>query len=514
VSSGTDTTAVTPSADGHTGSGVLWLTAAKLYFMVTGVVLVLFLPALFKRFGGQDHVHLYGDYRTVVSLVNWFNMVLIGGTLPMVAKFVAERDGRTHAVKWTALGLQTVIGGLAALLLFAGAGTLASRYYQDSGLAPHLRLAAPIVLLYGYYAVVIGCMNGLRRFRHQATMDILFATLKVGLTVVLVALGLQIQGAIGALLFTACVALLVSWMLLGRQPRGEGVPWKTLLAFEWKTLLFAFFLNGLLQIDLQLLKGLAPSSLGDTSLQTGIYGAMQQIATLPYVATIAVAFVVFPLVSRSTFDEDMETTRRYVTTTNRFVAILLTAVVSVVALFPEALIQIVYPGEYLAGVPSLRILAVGYLFFSGMVLNANILTGAGRPLEATAWFGGTMVLSVALNVWLVPAHGGVGASIAATLAMAAGFLGLAMNCKRRFGVFMPMGTALRILLAAAAVAGIRWVAFPAIWVEPSGITRLLPLLAMAGFGLLFLAVLALTGEWTVHERETFWRWVRRRFSWN
>jgi O-antigen/teichoic acid export membrane protein len=210
----------------------------------------------------------------------------------------------------------------------------------------------------------------------------------------------------------------------------------------------------------------------------------------------------------------METTRRYVTTTNRFVAILLTAVVSVVALFPEALIQIVYPGEYLAGVPSLRILAVGYLFFSGMVLNANILTGAGRPLEATAWFGGTMVLSVALNVWLVPAHGGVGASIAATLAMAAGFLGLAMNCKRRFGVFMPMGTALRILLAAAAVAGIRWVAFPAIWVEPSGITRLLPLLAMAGFGLLFLAVLALTGEWTVHERETFWRWVRRRFSWN
>jgi len=509
VSSRTEATTVKPTDHGHAGSGVLWLTAAKLYFMLTGVVLVLFLPALFKRFGGQDHVHLYGDYRTVVSLVNWFNMVLIGGTLPMVAKFVAERDGRAHAVKWTALGLQTVIGGLAALLLFAGAGTLAHHYYEDPGLAPHLRLAAPIVLLYGYYAVVIGCMNGLKRFRHQATMDILFATLKVALTVALVALGFQIQGAIGALLFTACAALLVSWLLLGRQPGTEKVPWKTLLAFEWKTLLFAFFLNGLLQIDLQLLKGLAPTSLGDTSLQTGIYGAMQQVATLPYVATLAVAFVVFPLVSRSTFDHDMETTRRYVATTNRVVAILLASVVAAVALFPEALIQIVYPGEYLAGVGSLRILAVGYLFFSGMVLNANILTGAGRPLEATAWFGVTMLLSIALNAWLVPRHGGIGASIAAALSMAAGFLGLALNCKRRFGVFMPLGTALRILLAAAAVTGIRWIAFPSIWVEPPGLTRLLPLAAMAGTVLLFLAILTAAGEWTPGERALIRKWLRR-----
>ena len=197
----------TSTEAGVAGRGILWLTGAKFYFMLTGVALLLALPSLFKKFYPEGHVQLYGDYRTVIGVINWCNMVLIAGTIQTVAKFVSEKPGRTDSVKWETLKIQTVIGGALAAILLLGAPWLAEGFYQDANLAGLLRLAAPIVLLYSYYAAVIGCINGLKRFKHQALMDIGFATLKVGLTIGLVAAGLAISGAIGAFVIAAAIML-------------------------------------------------------------------------------------------------------------------------------------------------------------------------------------------------------------------------------------------------------------------------------------------------------------------
>ena len=430
--------------------GVLWLTAAKFYFMLTGVALLLALPAFFKKFHPDGHVELYGDYRTVIGLVNWCNMVLIGGTIQAVSKFVSEAPGRTDSVKWQTLRIQTILGGGLTLLILLGAGPLAEGYYGDAALAPHLRLAAPVVLLYAWYAAVIGCMNGLKRFKHQALMDIGFATLKVGLTIGLVAAGFAIAGAVGAFVITAAVMLVVSWFLLGREDGEARVSWRQILSFEGQTLVYAFLLNGVLQIDVQILKALAPEALGDSSLQTGIYAAALQIGQLPYVATLSVAFVIFPLISRSTFTEDRAKTRDYVATTNRYSFLLLAALATALACNAGGVLGLVYPTEYLPGAAMLATLAVGYALLAAAVINASVLTASGRPALAVALFGITLGISAALNVLLVPRFGGLGAARAAAGAMAVGFLIAAVLMKRRFGVFVAPATLLRIAIAAAA----------------------------------------------------------------
>lgn len=433
------------------GMGVIWLTLAKFYFMCTGLVLLLILPALFKRFAGEQHVDLYGDYRTVVGLANWFNMVLIGGTIQAVSKFVSEREGRTHSVKWQTIKLQAVIGGGASLALFLGADLVAERFYGHPDLAFYMRLTAPILLLYSFYAVIIGCLNGLKRFRHQAIMDIMFATLKVGLTIALVAAGFAIAGALGGFLITAGTMLVVSIAVLGRHTAQETVSWKRILNFEWKTLLFAFFLNGLMQIDLQFLKAMAPTELGTTSHQTGIYGAALQVGQIPYVATISVAFVIFPLISRATFDEDLETARQYVRTTFRYVLLLLAGIVAPVALESANILQSIYPHEYWEGASIFAILSVGYLFFAGMVVGANLLTGSGRPMTSAGIFGGALALSAGLSAILIPSWGGQGAAFATCGAMFAGFMAFGTACYFKFGTFMPPSTAMRIAIGVAGV---------------------------------------------------------------
>jgi len=436
------------------GVGVAWLTAAKFYFMATGLLLLLVLPALFKRFAGEQHVALYGDYRTVAGLANWFNMVFIGGTIQAVSKFVSEDERRTWSVKWQTLRIQIVLGGAACAALFLPADLIATHAYNHPGLAIYLRLAAPVVLLYACYAVIIGCMNGLGRFRHQATMDMTFATLKIGLTIALVAAGYAIAGAISAFVLTAAIMLVVSAFVLGRHAPGERVSWSRILAFEWKTLLFAFFLNGLLQVDLQILKAMAPAALGTSSDQAGVYGAAQQIGQIPYVATLSVAFVVFPLISRSVFDKEIERTREYVATTNRYVWIALVGIVLPFVIEPAGILDLVYPVEYTAGAPSFALLCIAYLFFAGMVVNANILTGAGSPGLSASIFATALAMAAGLCLALVPKFGGPGAAASMGIAMLCGFLAFGVVSLKRFGTFLPVRTLLKTLAAA----GFLWVA--------------------------------------------------------
>ncbi len=473
------------------GRGVVWLSLAKMYFMGTGFLLVVFLPKLFEQLSGDTTGELYGRYRVVVGLINLLNMVLIGGTIQAVSKFVAEREQRARAVKWQSLRIQTVLGGGLCLALFLGADFIATNIYRQPELAFYLRLAAPIVLLYAYYAVIIGCLNGLKRFFQQALMDVLFASGKVGLTIAFVVAGFAISGAIGGFLVTATVMLIVATLVLGRQPKGDAFSWRTIWNFEWKTLIFAFFLNGLLQVDLQLLMALAPPAMGSPESQAGVYGLALQLGQLPYVATIAVAFVVFPLISKATFEADAERTRRYISTTNRYVLLFLLGLVVTFATEAQGIMSLpFFPQVYATGADTFAVLSVGYLFFALVVVNASIFTSSGRPTTSALLFAGMLVLSAGLNALLIPDYGGLGAAVASSTAMAVGFVTAGVISYRRFGTFVAPLSVLRGGAAATVVA------LFALTLAPEGTGTVWVLLRLAGKFVLYFAVLVALRELT------------------
>ena len=473
------------------GRGVLWLSMAKIYFMGTGFLLVVFLPKLFEKLSGDTTGELYGRYRVVIGLINLLNMILIGGTIQAVSKFISERETRAHSVKWQTLKIQTVVGGSLSLALFFGADAIATHLYQQPSLAFYLRLASPIVLLYSYYAVIIGSLNGLKRFFQQALMDILFASGKVGLTIAFVVAGYAIAGAIGGFLVTAAVMLTVSTLVLGRLGKGEPFPWRAIWRFEWKTLFFAFFLNGLLQVDLQLLMALAPTSLGTPESQAGVYGLALQLGQLPYVATIAVAFVVFPLISRATFEADAARTKQYVSTTNRYVYLFLAGLVVTFASEAAGIMSLpFFPQVYAAGSQMFAILSVGYLFFAMVVVSANIFTGSGSPVTSALLFAGMLALSASLNFVLIPLYGGTGAAIASSIAMAVGCVAAGLLSYHRFRTFLAPLSFLRGLGAVLVVA------LFAHYLEPEGTGVFWVLLRLTGKFMLYCGVLIVLRELT------------------
>jgi stage V sporulation protein B len=233
-----------------------------------------------------------------------------------------------------------------------------------------------------------------------------------------------------------------------------------------------------------------PSHLAD--VQVAYYAAAQNLARLSYQAIIAATFVVFPLVSRSTFEDDRDTTRRYIQITMRYSLVFATSIAVVMAAIPEPLLAVVYPADYAhLGGPALAALALGNVAFSIFAIAGTILNGAGRTTEAILAALVTLGLAVVGNALAIPrCEPGMEVLVVAGsvtgASMLIGALVSSWALRTRFGAGLPLWSLLRVVLAVAAAIGVGQV-LPA-----RG--PILTLACAAVVAIVFLAVLVATRE--------------------
>lgn len=515
-------------ADKAVGRGFLVITGAKLWFLVTGTIVNLALPRLL------GNAARFGEFRVVNGLLTIVNMVLITGTIQAVAKRVSEREESARAVRRAAHRLQAWIGGGLALVFLAAADPIAAFALQDAALATYLRIGAVIILCYAFYAVQVGLLNGLKRFAAQAALDVTFSTLKTVLMVGAVLAGFAVTGALAGFALAAVVVLAVSLVVVRRvvppAPAG-GEPGRAvrLAGFLGQVMLTTLAANSLLQLDTVLMKALssisfaailggtdqaaqarlmsaATSALGGVapagdgtaavareaaSAVAGLYGAAKNVALIPYQLILSITFVVFPLVSRSTFDADLEKTRAYLRQTLRFTLLLTTWFALVLVLAREPLLALLFGKAYAPAAPALALLLGSTVLFSVHVVAGTVITGAGRPAVALG-LGATAAVLAALGVGaaVAGAPGFDEALLAAAWAMLAA-TGLAALLPlgwllRTFGPVVPWATFLRVALAAAG-AGLLGALLPV-----QGLPGLVLALLVGGLG--YPLVLLVTGE--------------------
>jgi O-antigen/teichoic acid export membrane protein len=92
-------------------------------------------------------------------------------------------------------------------------------------------------------------------------------------------------------------------------------------------------------------------------------------------------------------------------------------------------------GEAFSGsVDDLRVLVLGAFGVVALKLLGNALTAQRRPGLASLGAAAALVVTVALDLALIPAYGGVGAAVASTLAYTAGGIVAAVLFVRVLGV--------------------------------------------------------------------------------
>ncbi|MBL0221050.1 MAG: polysaccharide biosynthesis C-terminal domain-containing protein [Myxococcales bacterium] len=499
------------------GRGVLYIAFAKFYFMFAGLVIQFRLPNILSRAA-------FGSFSLVSNVASLVNNVLVTGTIQAVSRFSAQEPGKARLVQQAGLRMHVRLGLVIAVGFIAAAPLVAWLLHDMSKTAP-LMLAGLIVGGYSFYAVFVGTANGLHQFHKQAGLDVTFATLRVIGLLGMAMAGLGVIGVIGGWVAAVGIILMAAivWVgMPGKIAKADRLPVKPLISFFAGVAVYLLLFNGLMFVDSLLIKRLTteyytahagelaqaidqvvpwgarlagyhpdPSVLAD--VQNGYYAAAQNLGRLAYQAIIAATFVVFPLVSRSTFTEDKETTRRYVEVTSRYSLMFAMAIGVVIAANPTEMLGLLYAEDYAhQGGPALAMLALGNVAFSVFAINGTILNGAGKTRQAIVTAAITLVLAGVGNYIAIPmaAESGNVLVVAATvtgIAMVIGAVISGIALTRTLGAFLPFSSLLRIAIATAAA-----LAVGKFLVLPHG--KLMTLVEAAVVGVVFLVVLIGTRE--------------------
>jgi len=502
---------VNPSEDSRrAGRGLVSIAGAKGYFIVTSYAVQLLLPRIFGE------AKEFGLYSATMSGVAILTNVLIVATIQSVSKFVSEDESRAEVTLRQGLRVQTLVGGVLALALFVFAPAIA-RLLLDDQLTRLLRVASVVVFAYALYAAVVGSLNGRHWFSKQARLDFTFSTLRTVGILAGAALGFGAIGAVAGFATASATILSISLIWIGFGKRGEPIPLRRWIGFMAPIWTYQLCLNGILMIDLQVLKRTATeiafastatsqAAVDLANQYVGYYRAAQTFAFVPYQLIISLTFVVFPMISKATSIGNREAAQSTVQHAMRLSLLLLLLVAAPTSGAAHGVMQLAYPAEYLTGAPALSILVFGVAAFALFAVAATAISGAGQPSLA-AIIAGVSLLAVAVaNRVLVMRTGlGEGTLVAAatgtTIGMVIALILSAWVIYKLFGVFIPVATWLRAALAAG-------VGYATATATPHDS----PVMALAALAVGFtssLAVLVVTRELTRDDWHALRRIVRR-----
>jgi stage V sporulation protein B len=460
------------------GRGTVYITASKVWFMISGYGIHFALPRLLTA-------EMFGLYQVTVSVVSIINAVVVTGTYQTVSKYISQEEEKAGAVKSKALRVQLAVGGGISAGFFLLAPLIAG-YLNDHRLVNYLRLASLITLSYSFYSVFTGYFNGLKKFPIQAGLDIAYSTLKLAFIVLLVWLGYGVAGGIGGFALAAgCVLAISAVAARGSEKKGE-VKAGDLVRFQAYLLLSTLFFNLLQKVDIILIKSLSSPDPTLASVNSGYYGAAINLANVTYQLIVSITFIIFPLVSQATFANDLEKTRGYVSATLRYTLMIMALVATLFSANAGEVLRVIYPADYQAGAVALAVVSYGMMFFGLLFVLTTIISASGRPAVSLIVCALSLVSSATLNALLIPGLGIAGAAIGTTASMLIGVVAGGGYLFLSFGSLIPIKSLARILLSCGALYVLSVALTPA--------TRLVILAQLALLPLVYLVALVVTGE--------------------
>ncbi|MEE2789434.1 MAG: hypothetical protein VX589_19000 [Myxococcota bacterium] len=514
------------------GRGLFVITGAKVWFMLGGAAITFGLPFIFDRYHASGRA-LYGQYYDLNNILSIFSMVMVTGVMQSVSRFVAPTPHAAKGIVQQALRVISVAGALLGGGLILLSPTIAiTRGNPD--LVHGYRAAGCIVFAYGIYTVMVGCLNGQKRFVTQALLDITFTTLKVALVLGMAVVGLGVLGAFAGFAMAATIIAIVAIGFIYPKLNG-GSASGGYTRYALQVMMYAFVFNLIFKLDGVFVKPVVYSVLHSPELGSIIsgldhlwpsrwpmwvedvlqhqtdekmanYGMALALARLPWQGTIAVTFVMFPLMSAASFAENQTAATTYIRQTLRYSTVIIGLAVALLVALPESIFALL-PAGYESGARIILLLGPAYFFFSLFNLANTLLIASGRAAVALA-IGTLTVALVSLAYWVYlpsasSAHAVLLRAAQVNLVMFAFGLALGLGALwRTYGPPFPLGTAARIGIAMSVVIIIGRI-------SPS-LAPIQGALAAIGLTGVFVLLLVATGEFDQTDRARLFALFGRR----
>tara|TARA_Y100000310_G_scaffold247803_1_gene253511 strand:- start:5640 stop:7019 length:1380 start_codon:yes stop_codon:yes gene_type:complete len=378
---------------------------------------------------------LYGQFGVVFAVATIINLLITPGIMQAVSKFSASDKKQAQAIAGSVLKKQFIISMILALVYYFLATPIAI-LLRDPELADLFQFLTPLVVIYALSAVYGGYLTGIGKFSKQATQLIAYSSSRLILTFLL-AYFFSLSGAILALPLAAFVAL-IYFAFVSKIKFAE---YKTASLYKFALPITAFI--GLITIFLSVDLFLVKTLLQDNSL-TGYYTAASTIARIPYFVLTALGMVMLPAIAEKIAAK--KDTKQFVQGAFRYVLMLLIPSTIMISMTAKPLVMLLYRSEYAAAGLPLSVLTIGIAALTLSYLFATVIN-AIKPSLSAATAAGVLVLSITLNLTLIPRYYLVGAAIATTLTSILLMLILFLIVYRKIGNPFNYSSLVKVILA-------------------------------------------------------------------
>ena len=403
---------------------------------VTGLLLAFVSHIVLSRSLGA---HQYGYY---VIALGWAMVLVIPSRLGLdtsVLRFATvyrqeRQDADFRGLVIFSLGL---IGTLS--LLIAGSMVV----MRLSGLGPLQTIELPLIVGMSMLIpslAVLGWISSLLRtanhiFASQFYDQALRPTLLIGAVGVMVLVGQELTANLAMMLTGLTIGIATVAIAVHARISFGTVPVvspsfehrREWMSVSWVLFLMAAVQELLNQVDLILL-----GVFGDAT-QAAHFAAAWRLSSLVPFGLVAIATVSAPLVASAYNRGDLSEIARIARLGSRLSTLFAIVIVVGLAAAGKWALGLFGPG-FEAANPALLIMLAGGLVnsFTGTVGYLLIMTG--RQQSAFWILLASLLLSIVVNVMLIPRYGAVGSSIASTLALSAWNLGMAFHVRRQIGL--------------------------------------------------------------------------------
>jgi O-antigen/teichoic acid export membrane protein len=359
--------------------------------------------------------------------------------------------GRFRAIVRRSIVACMVAGALSGLLLAGGSGLVASVFHK-TGLTPvlvPLALAIPFTAGLEVLRAALRAMGDAKRPVASASIVTPVLRLLTGIWAVTVSTSARSVGV--AYLATEAMAFAITLVMLMRMlPRGvDGENADGLFRFSLPMALNRMLLFSNNQTEVVILGILTPAA------TVGIFGVARRMSVMVGALLASVSILFNPIVADLHHSDRIEELGRLYTTSTRWLLTMSLPLCLAEILFARNILEIM-GNDFTGGSVALAVLAVGQL--------VNVGTGTSSNLQAMAGFAKVtvlnsvlfLVMSIGLDLVLIPAFGIVGAAAANTGSLIVVNLLRFWQIRSRLGLVPYDRSFIRPLVAAVPAGVLAW----------------------------------------------------------